>query len=42
MLIGFNDIIGDIEIVMNLFMYCVSVECMENLCVYELSKYSFY
>lgn len=39
---GPNDIIGDIEIVMNLPTYCASVECMENLRVYELSKYSFY
>lgn len=39
---GPNDIIGDIEIIMNLPTYCASVECMENLRVYELSKYNFY
>lgn len=39
---GPKDIIGDIEIIMNLPTYCASVECMENLRVYELSKYNFY
>ena len=39
---GPNDIIGDIEIIMNLPTYCASVECLENLRVYELSKYNFY
>ena len=39
---GPNDIIGDIEIIMNLPTYCASVECMEDIRVYELSKYSFY
>lgn len=39
---GPNDIIGDIEIIMNLPTYCASVECMQNLRVYELSKYNFY
>lgn len=39
---GPNDVIGDIEIIMNLPTYCTSVECMEHLQVYELSKSSFY
>ena len=39
---GPNDVIGDIEIIMNLPTYCASVECMETLHVYELSKLSFY
>lgn len=39
---GPNDVIGDIEIILNLPTYCASVECMENLQVYELSKYNFY
>ena len=39
---GPNDVIGDIEIIMNLPTYCASVECMENLRVYELSKYNFH
>lgn len=39
---GPNDVIGDIEIIMNLPTYCASVECMEELRVYKLSKYNFY
>ena len=39
---GPHDVIGDIEIMMNLPTYCASVECLENLQVYELSKYNFY
>lgn len=39
---GPNDIIGDIEIIMNIPTYCASVDCMENLRIYELSKYNFY
>ena len=38
---GPNDVIGDIEIITNLPSYCASVECMESLKVYELSKYNF-
>ena len=39
---GPNDVIGDIEIIMNLPTFCASVECMENLQVYELSKCNFH
>ena len=39
---GPNDVIGDIEIIMNLPTYCTSVECMEHLQVYELSKTNFH
>lgn len=40
--IGPNDIIGDIEIFLDLPTYCATVECLENLQVYELSKYKFF
>ncbi|XP_068671070.1 uncharacterized protein [Montipora foliosa] len=39
---GPNDVIGDIELVLNLPTYCASVECLENLQVYELSKNNFH
>ena len=39
---GPNDVIGDIENFLNLPTYCASVECLEKLQVYELSKYNFY
>ena len=37
-----NDVIGDIEIFLDLPTYCATVECLENLQVYELSKYNFF
>ena len=40
--IGPNDVIGDIEIFLDLPTYCTTVECLENLQVYELSKYNFF
>ena len=40
--IGPDDVIGDIEIFLDLPTYCVTVECLENLQVYELSKYNFF
>jgi len=40
--IGPNDVIGDIEIFLDLPTYCATVECLENLQVYELSKYNFF
>lgn len=39
--IGPNDIIGDVEIVLDIPEYCASVECVETLEVYELDKASF-
>ena len=40
--IGPNDVIGDIEIVLDLPTYVASVECVESLQVYELDKLSFH
>lgn len=39
--IGPNDIIGDVEMVLDIPEYCSSVECVETLEVYELDKASF-
>lgn len=39
--IGPNDVIGDIEMVLDIPEYCASVECVETLEVYELDKASF-
>ena len=39
--IGANDVIGDIEMVLDIPEYCASVECVETLEVYELDKASF-
>ena len=39
---GPNDVIGDIEVIMNFPTYCASVDCIETLHVYELSKFDFY
>ena len=39
--IGPNDIIGDVEMVLDIPEYCASVECVETLEVYELDKASF-
>lgn len=39
---GPNDVIGDIEVIMNFPTYCASMECIETLHVYELSKFNFY
>lgn len=39
--IGPNDIIGDVELVLDIPEYCASVECVEALEVYELDKASF-
>ena len=36
-----NDVIGDIELTLNLPTYCASVECLENLQVYELNHNNF-
>ena len=40
--IGPNDVIGDFEIFLDLPTYCATMECLENLQVYELSKYNFF
>ena len=40
--IGPNDVIGDIEIFLDLPTYCATVECLENLQVYELNKDNFF
>ena len=39
--IGPNNIIGDVELVLDIPEYCASVECVEALEVYELDKASF-
>ncbi|XP_068717841.1 uncharacterized protein [Montipora capricornis] len=39
--IGPNDIIGDVEVVLDIPFFCTSVECVETLEVYELDKSSF-
>ena len=39
--IGPNDVIGDIELTLNLPTYCASFECLENLQVYELNHNNF-
>ena len=39
--IGPNDIIGDVEMVLDIPDYCSSVQCVETLEVYELDKASF-
>ena len=39
---GPNDVIGDIELTLNLPTYCASVECLENLQVYELNHNNFH
>ena len=39
---GPNDVIGDIELTLNLPTYCASVECLENLQVYELNHGNFH
>ena len=39
--IGPNDVIGDVEMVLDISEYCTSVECVETLEVYELDKASF-
>lgn len=41
-IIGPNDVIGDVEMVLDIPEYCASVECVETLEVYELDKASFY
>lgn len=40
--IGPNDVIGDVEMVLDIPEYCASVECVETLEVYELDKASFH
>lgn len=40
--IGPNDVIGDVEMMLDIPEYCVSVECVETLEVYELDKASFH
>jgi len=40
-IIGQNDIIGDLEMVLDLSAYTTSVECMESLECYELDKPNF-
>ena len=40
-IIGPNDIIGDVEMILELPDFCASVECVENLEVFELDKSSF-
>ena len=40
--VGLNDVIGDVEMVLDLPEYCASVECVEALEVYELDKASFH
>lgn len=39
--IGPNDVIGDVEMILDIPEYCTSVECVETLEVYELDKGSF-
>ena len=40
--IGTNDVIGDMEMVLDIPEYCASVECVENLEVFELDKANFH
>lgn len=39
--IGPNDVIGDVEMILDVPEFCASVECVETLEVYELGKASF-
>ena len=40
--IGPNDVIGDVEMILDIPEYCASVECVETLEVYELDRASFH